>query len=168
MRRWPWLAAVPVQAQSLYGSIAFSQQSGGGFAGGIAWNYGSRDKARRDALGGCRALGGESCREVGWFRNACGAIAIGDGDGFGTGWGETFGPAEEMALAKCRGAGNANCRIEISRCAQPAEGSALTRAERRRVQSALAARGTNPGPADGVSAECVRVARCAREREGVG
>ena len=150
--------AAPVGAQLLYGSIAFSQKSGGGYAWGFAWNYGSRFKARRDAIGRCRALGGGSCRQVGWFRNACGAIAIGDGGGYGAGWGETFAPAEEMAMSKCRGAGNANCRVETSRCAKPAAPSGLTRAQRRRVQTALAGRGTDPGPADGVFGPRTRAA----------
>ena len=152
------LTAAPTGAQTLYGSIAFSHKSGGGYAGGIAWNHGSLDKARRQAIEKCRGEGGQGCREVGWFRDACGAIAIGDGNGYGTGWGETFGPAEEMAMAKCRGVGNANCRVEISRCAKPDVAFTLTRAQRREVQAALAGQGTSPGPADGVFGPRTRAA----------
>ena len=152
------LSAVSAEAQLLYGSIAFSQASDGSYAGGIAWNYGSRDKARLEAIERCRSSGGRSCREVGWFRNACGAIAVGDGGRFGTGWGDTFGPAEAMAMAKCGAAGNANCRVEVSRCAKPAEPTSLTRAQKRQVQTALAGQGTDPGPADGVFGPRTRAA----------
>ena len=72
----------------LYGSIAFSQVGDGGYAFGIAWNAQGREAARRSAVEECRRRdGGGGCSEAGWFRNACGAIAIGDANGYGTGWG---------------------------------------------------------------------------------
>jgi len=100
----------------LYGSIAFSQLDGGGYAFGIAWNALGREAARRSAVEECgRRGGGGGCSEAGWFRNACGAIAIGDANGYGTGWGENTGEAESSALSRCRSA-NANCRVAMSRC----------------------------------------------------
>ena len=100
----------------LHGSIAFSQLDGGGYAFGIAWNALGREAARRSAVEECgRRGGGGGCSEAGWFRNACGAIAIGDANGYGTGWGENTGEAESSALSRCRSA-NANCRVAMSRC----------------------------------------------------
>ena len=103
-------------AGGLHGSIAFSQLDGGGYAYGIAWNARSGEAAGRGAREECeRHGGGSGCREVGGFRNACGALAIGDDNGFGTGWGATNAEAESDALSNCRAA-NRNCRVEVSRC----------------------------------------------------
>ena len=103
-------------AGDLHGSIAFSQLDGGGYAYAIAWNEQTTDGARQSALQECeRQGGGSGCRQAGWFRNACGALAIGDHNGYGTGGGETNAEAEESALSNCR-ASNRNCRVEVSRC----------------------------------------------------
>ena len=105
-----------VTPEDLHGSIAFSQLSDGGYAFGIAWNAQGSEAARRSAIEECeRQGGGSGCREAGWFRNACGAIAIGDHNGYGTGWGETNATAEDSALSNCRSA-NRNCHVEVSRC----------------------------------------------------
>ena len=98
-----------------YGSIAYARTSSG-HAGGIAWNGRSHVNARQLALQQCReAGGGSACREIGWFRNACAAVAIGDNEAYGTGSGETMTTAERDALDKCR-IGNRDCQVEISRC----------------------------------------------------
>ena len=108
-----------------HGSIAYARTSSG-HAGGIAWNEQSHVNARRLALQQCReAGGGSACREVGWFRNACAAIAIGDNEARGTGWGETMTTAERDALDKCR-IGNRDCRVEISRCSDTPTKTART------------------------------------------
>ena len=101
-----------------YGSIAVSQEPGGGHAWGIAWSYGRLSNATSRALGECQSQGGGNCQQVGWFRNACGALAVGGGNGFGAGWGDTMASAERDALAQC---GNANdgCQVLIGRCAEP-------------------------------------------------
>ena len=100
----------------LHGSIAFAKLDRGSYAYGIAWNAESPEAARRGAREECaRHGGGSACREVGGFRNACGALAIGDNNGFGTGWGATNAEAESDALSNCRAA-NRNCRGEVSRC----------------------------------------------------
>ena len=145
-------ASATVQAQNYYGSIAFAPTPDGGYAGGMAWNRQHHATARESALNECRwAGGGDACREVGWFQNACGAIAIGDGNGYGTGWGDTDATAERAALAACRKA-NQTCRIEISRCTELTTASTveLDRSARRRIQAALTAQGFDPGPADGI------------------
>ena len=101
----------------LHGSIAFSQDDDGAYAWGIAWSFDSSAGAQSEALGQCREYGGTRCAEAGWFQEACGALAIGDGNGYGTGWGATTGEAERDALAQCR-VSNDDCRIEVARCAQ--------------------------------------------------
>ena len=104
-------------AGELYGSITFSQEDEGGYAWGIAWRFGSSVSATDEALEQCRLEGGTECAEVGWFQNACGALAIGDENGYGAGWGRTKRQAERDALRRCR-ADNANCRLEVARCSR--------------------------------------------------
>ena len=36
-----------------------------------------------------------------WFRNACGALATGDDNGYGSGWATSRRAAEEIALSGC-------------------------------------------------------------------
>ncbi len=110
------LTAIPASAQDRYGSIVFSQERDGGYAWGIAWSYDSRSAAMNRAINECRSRGGRNCGEVAWFRNACGALAIGDNNGYGTGWGEGRYDAENYAISGCRSR-NRNCRIAVSRCA---------------------------------------------------
>ena len=101
--------------KDLWGSIAFSKKADGGMAYAIVWNSGGREPARNRAKTLCRGKGGSNCAELGWFRNACGALALGD-TGAGAGWGTKTTEAESMALSECRSAGNTNCKIEVSRC----------------------------------------------------
>ncbi len=81
-----------------YGAIAFSQQTG---TIGWSYDYRTRADAERTALQKC-ANSARDCTVPIWFRNACGAIAIGDNNGFGTGWGTDRGIAESYALQTCR------------------------------------------------------------------
>jgi hypothetical protein len=78
-----------------YGAIAFSQDTGGA---GFSYDYGTQYSAEQRALSEC---GDASCMVVVWFRNACGALAIGDGNGYGTGWAVNQGDAEQIALTNC-------------------------------------------------------------------
>ena len=114
--------AVPASAQDRFGSIVFSKHSDGGYAWGMAWSFDSRSSARNRAINECLGRGGRSCGEVAWFRNACGALAIGTRhgarNGVGWGWGNSIAVAQNGALSGCRSNGNSNCQIAISRCAQ--------------------------------------------------
>ncbi len=112
----------------LHGSIAFSQDDDGAYAWGIAWSFDSSAGAQAEALGQCREYGGTRCAEAGWFQEACGALAIGDGNGYGTGWGATTGEAERDALAQCR-VSNDDCRIEVARCSRSEEAGGRGRTE---------------------------------------
>lgn len=116
------------QTSPLHGSIAFSQHDDGGYAWGIAWSFETSVGATAESIGQCQAYGGTECREVGWFQDACGALAIGDGNGYGAGWGDTTGAAERDALAQCR-AENQNCRIEVARCSQSEQAGGSGRTE---------------------------------------
>ncbi len=162
------VGAVPAFAQ--YGSIAFSPNTGTGYGWGFSWGYGSRQDAKYRAVRECRDKGGANCAEVGWFQNTCGALAVGAKGGYGTGYGSTKDAAEAKALSECRAHGNTGCRVPAARCVsggppdatgfmaslpQPAK---LTRGQMRKVQKALAAQGTNPGPADGIYGAKTRAA----------
>lgn len=95
------LAAVTIFAAAAeakeHGAIAFSSQSG---AHGYSHNYGSRGAAEQRALSGCRNNGG-GCRVVLYFNDACGALAVGDGNGSGYAWAPTRRQAERRALSNC-------------------------------------------------------------------
>ena len=102
----------------LHGSITFSQEADGGYAWGIAWSFDSPAGALAEATDQCREYGGTGCEEAGWFENACGALAVGGGNGYGTGWGDTLAEARRDALTQCR---VADCRVEVARCSQSQE-----------------------------------------------
>ena len=74
-----------MHAEGLHGSIAFSPEDDGSCAWGISWSPDSSLRATRESIGQCHACGGSDRAEVGWLQDACGALAIGDGNGSGTG-----------------------------------------------------------------------------------
>ena len=106
----------PSQTGPLHGSIAFSQDDDGAYAWGIAWSFETSVGANAEALAQCRAHDGTECEEVGWFQEACGALAIGGENGYGAGWGSTEIPAQADALENCLRF-NDDCRIVASQCA---------------------------------------------------
>ncbi len=90
------LAASATQAAAdNFGAIAYSTGSG---AIGYSYDYGSRDEAEEHALQEC----GPGCQVVVWFKNACGAVAAGSDRGYGTGWADSRGEAEETAMRYCQ------------------------------------------------------------------
>jgi hypothetical protein len=86
-----------------YGAIAFSQSSG---AHGYSFGYDTRGGAEREALQGC----GGGCTVVLRFSNACGALAVGANNGYGTGWASSRGQAEHIAMSNCN-QNSTNCSI---------------------------------------------------------
>jgi len=84
-------------AQEYYGAIAYSPANR---AHGWAYDYPSRRDAERRALALCRRHA-EDCIVPVWFRNACGALAVG-AEGYGTGWGSSRKSAEGQAIQSCR------------------------------------------------------------------
>jgi len=91
-----WAGAGTAAANN-YGAIAYSPSTR---AHGWAYDYPSRAAAERAALANCRRQASD-CTVPIWFRNACGALAIGP-NGYGTGWGTSRGLAERYALSSCR------------------------------------------------------------------
>ncbi len=71
--------STPAAARDYYGAIAFSQGSG---ADGYSTNYSTQGGAQAKALQEC----GGGCKVILWFKNACGALAVGKGNGYGSGW----------------------------------------------------------------------------------
>jgi len=84
-------------ARDNFGAIAYSPSTG---AHGWSYDYASRAAAEEVALANCRQLAGDCVVPV-WFRNACGALAVGSG-GHGSGWGTSRRLAERFALRSCR------------------------------------------------------------------
>lgn len=93
-----------------YGAIAYSRTTG---AIGWGFDYPSREAAESGAVANCRQHAGD-CAVATWFRDACGAIAVGD-NGYGAEWGEEAKGAEDAALTRCRGRA-LNCTVRRSVC----------------------------------------------------
>ena len=81
-----------------YGAIAVSPSSK---ALGWSYDYKSIGGAKRAALANCRKHAGD-CKIANWFRNSCGAIAVGSNGGWGADWGNTIKQAKWKARKKCR------------------------------------------------------------------
>ena len=119
-----WLLAPPSPcdslgastAENLHGAIFLARPDDDGEAFGIAWSEETAEAARQAARTECvHRGGGEACREGGSFRNACGALAIGDSGRVATGAGGTHAEAERAALADCKSRSE-GCRIGVTRC----------------------------------------------------
>lgn len=80
-----------------YGAIAYSPSTKV-----YAWSYDypSRGAAESEALSKCRKQASD-CIVPLWFRDSCGALAIGSG-GYGTAWATERSNAERQALVVCR------------------------------------------------------------------
>lgn len=111
------------------GAIAVAQPSNvvaDGWAYGTAYNFETREEARRVALERCRQTKSEKrrqlCKVVQSFKHECVAVAMDPKDGTpGVGWAveDTQEEAEAKALAECRAtAGNRPqfCKISNSGC----------------------------------------------------
>jgi Domain of unknown function (DUF4189) len=83
-------------AQELFGSIAYSPGSG---AYGWAKDHLSREAAERASLAACRKRA-KDCRNVLWFKNGCGALAV-SAKAYGWGWGSTQALADGEAIKAC-------------------------------------------------------------------
>ena len=99
-------------SKETFAAIAFSKDTGGN---GYAYQYDNRSGAEARALKECGAFASD-CIIATWFGNACGALAVGDGNGWGSSWADNVIKAERDALASCRSYGNKNCEIKVSIC----------------------------------------------------
>jgi Domain of unknown function (DUF4189) len=91
------LGAANASADDHYGAIAYSPSTG---AQGWSYDYDVRVAAESAAMTICRQ-GAIDCIVPVWFRNACGALAVGT-RGYGSGWGTSRDGAENEALGSCR------------------------------------------------------------------
>lgn len=80
-----------------YGAIAYSPSTG---ARAYSLDYSTRAGAETRALNECRARG-RGCKIVMWFKNACGALAAGNGGGWGSAWAGSRRAAETAATRNC-------------------------------------------------------------------
>jgi Domain of unknown function (DUF4189) len=80
-----------------FGAIAYSPSNR---AHGWSYDYPTRKAAERRALDQC-SRHAEDCIVPVWFRNACGALAVGP-DGYGGAWGPSRKSAEGQAIQSCR------------------------------------------------------------------
>ena len=95
-----------------FGAIADSENTG---SYGYSYDYEHRRGAENRALNECFDTGADDCRVVIWFKNGCGALAIGN-DGAGWGWaGGHRRQAEENALNGCYDYTN-GCEIVLWVC----------------------------------------------------
>ena len=85
-----------VLATDYFGAIAYSATSG---AHGWAKDHPSREAAERAALAACRKHA-KDCRNVLWFKNGCGALAV-SAKAYGWGWGSTQALADAEAVKAC-------------------------------------------------------------------
>ncbi len=102
------LLSVSIEARNYYGAISYSPSTG---AYGYSYDYNSKSSARHAARKQC---GYRNCKNSLWFRNACGALAVGS-SGYGTSWGNSRSSAKRKALRSCRKYSR-NCTIRKSVC----------------------------------------------------
>ncbi|MGR9275675.1 DUF4189 domain-containing protein [Rhizobium leguminosarum] len=92
--------AGPALADS-YGAIAYSPS-----IGALGWSY------THDNRGSAN-----DCRIAIWFRNACGAVAVGHRGGWGSGWGYDNREAQRQAIRSCRKQ-TGSCRVIRWQCSE--------------------------------------------------
>ncbi len=92
------ISASPAYARDYYGAIAISPSSK---AMGWSYDYNSKWKAQQSALKKCYKYASD-CRIATWFRNACGAVAVGSNGGWGAHWGSSPKKAQWRAKKACR------------------------------------------------------------------
>lgn len=97
-------------AQELFGAVAYSAKER---QHGWSNNYSSRKAAEQAAMDACRKNAGD-CKNILWFRNACGALVTGP-DGYGADWAESNTAAVNKALKTCTGK-SAGCAVTLSFC----------------------------------------------------
>lgn len=91
-------SASTAHAKNKFGAIAISPSSK---AMGWSFNYNSKWKANQVALNKCRKYASD-CKIGVWFRNACGAVAVGTNGGWGAHWGNSVKSAKWKAKKTCR------------------------------------------------------------------
>ena len=108
----PSLAA----ADQLYGALAYSQKSGS-----YGWSIDAQSQAdaENSAINECYKRAGD-CQSAIWFRDACGAIAVGEDGGWGADWGRNKTAARNKAMNVCNGY-TYNCKVVVTQCTSSSE-----------------------------------------------
>lgn len=101
----------PAFAQN-WGAIAYSPTTG---AAGWSSQHANEVDAELTALGFCDQNAGD-CVSAITFHDACGAVAAGDGVGWGADWGLDGEIAQDEALTACYAHGNSSCSIVRWQC----------------------------------------------------
>jgi hypothetical protein len=98
-----------------HGAIAYSALK---TVYGYSRDYGSSRAAADAAVANCRKenKGASDCKVLVTFRNACGALALGNKGAYGSAWGLSQREAANKALTECRPYGGASCKIEGQVC----------------------------------------------------
>ena len=80
-----------------HGSIAYSPSTG---SSGWSYNLPTQAAAENDALARCRKFASD-CVVATQFHDACGALAVGNGNAYGADWGNDRVAAERKAMQQC-------------------------------------------------------------------
>ncbi|MBW6422618.1 DUF4189 domain-containing protein [Rhizobium sp. XQZ8] len=96
-------------AADSFGAIAYSPATG---ATGWSYDHNSRRSAERTAQNNCNA---NDCEIAIWFKNGCGAVAVGQQGGWGADWGADIDPAKYLAVEACR-QHTTGCRVVRWQC----------------------------------------------------
>ena len=100
----------PAHAADSFGAIAYSPATQ---AVGWSYSYSTRSGAEQKALSGCTPHA-RDCRIAIWFKNACGAVAVG-ANGWGSGWAATSTGAKNKAVHVCS-RHTRNCQVYRWQC----------------------------------------------------
>jgi len=150
--------AAAAGAQAPVGALAIDERQGNQW--GWAVDYETAAAAQERALGEC----GPDCSVVLTFGRCAAYAADQDANSTAVGWAEAYGSADaarQAALAECRArGGGSGCIVRAWGCNSPVveDGLSLDGVARRRIQQGLAARGFDPGGADGLFGPRTRAA----------
>jgi hypothetical protein len=104
-----WLFPAVAHAQDNYGAIAYSSSTG---RYGYSYDFGSQAEAENYAISKC---GRSDCVVKVWFKNACGALAVGRRGALGWGLAGSRGSAEGRALSECQSR-TSGCSVRAWAC----------------------------------------------------
>ncbi|WP_081615325.1 DUF4189 domain-containing protein [Rhizobium freirei] len=102
-----------IASAAQFGAIAYSRDTG---SYGSSHNYSSRAGAEEEALSACSSYA-DDCRVVVYFRNACGALAVGSERGYGWGWSARRNQARDIAIANCE-ENDSGCHVVSWTCSK--------------------------------------------------
>jgi serine/threonine-protein kinase len=99
-------------AASNYGSIAYSPETG---AVGYSFDHADKQNAINAALNGCYENAEDCVTATTFWNGACGAVAVGENGGWGSGTGSDQYTAQDNATLSCQKRDN-NCTVRRFQC----------------------------------------------------